>query len=247
MVNAGLVKVDGTEYILKDTDPSVNTATKFKISSTNGSLDSYKMFSCDLDTSASKNIIYLGGTKVNDVANFTFKVEFGTAIKLYSQISGDYVNGSWKNKTADVQLNFLNGLVMSNYTLTQSATHMNLNQVSSFLGITQQMFASFNLYGNSVSTYQLGSGSVKFCTINAGTCGSDTIEHWADDGVAASDSTLSATMQAGIYPTALAAIYDKDLTAEETWDCTDGTASVINETSFSTAFASEVATACGGQ
>lgn len=247
MVGAGLAKVDGTEYILKNTEAGDNSTTKFKISSTNGSLDSYKMYSCNLDVNANKNYLYLGGNNINNVANFTFKVDMDTTLKFYSQISGDYVNGAWQNKTADVQLNVLNGLVVSNYTLTQYEDYMSLKQVILFLGFVERMFASTNLYGNSVSTYQMGSGSAKYCLVNSGVCGSDTIEHWSDAGITANDSTLSATMQAGVYPTALTAIFDKDLTTEETWDCTDGSAVVINESNFSPALATSISTSCNGQ
>lgn len=226
LINGGHVKTDGTETFIDLTD----SLLKVSAQATGTVLTSYKIYACNGAT-ATLNSTYISGTVGTDgTTSINLKTDSTrdpspSDSKASLTVGGRFLNGAWQEKT--ITMNFAITNYIGQYEITQQAGSMILKG-STDSTVDHQVYGKFDILGDSPTTYALDAGSAKL-SIGGG---ADAIDSWDSNGLAGGSQYASEVSSATYLPTP---VFSGAISGDESWSCTAGEATVLNQNSVSAA------------
>jgi hypothetical protein len=227
LVNGGDLTGDGTVTIM--TSPDNSFKVKIAATLTGTTITSYSMHICE-DVGATQNSQFVSGTVGADGTTVVSMKMDGTRrpvsedMKAALTVSGSFKNGSWLNKNIEMQMS-TTGYV-GHYGIIQGADNLILKG-SAYQGATPvQTYAKFSLLGDSPSNYAMDSGSAKLSFNSA----PDTVASWDSAGNNGGSVYLSDVTSGVYFP---APTYSGTFATSESWDCSNGSAPVVQMQSVS--------------
>ncbi|MCK6596873.1 MAG: hypothetical protein L6Q37_00800 [Bdellovibrionaceae bacterium] len=218
LVSNGLVSKDGTEYIFIDSDS--NSKTKMAVTAEGDNLSNFKIYQCSSDSQTQFMSASLSGENVT----FSYKGISGSD-KTTLELTGTYTNSNWTSKQVSIY-----SYQSSTYSFYRSIQYAD-SLVSLYTGPSVKIYSKYALSGATTKDYTMGAGSVK---IDAGS-GSNT-NHWdANLSDTSTASSYASDVTAGSYLTAISSFTSHDISIDESWNCQNGTSTVLNGSNISSA------------
>lgn len=235
LVNHGLMKSDGSNYVVVNSDGSSSYKIKSNILVEGGQLSSLNLYYCP--NNAVSNSMLMSISKSNQNVVLKFKMSFlgqDTSINL----SGNYNGTNWIDKS--LQFEQYSSTLLSKYQIDQTQNSMRLNATIDYVDNTSsndwQIYSHFGLTGSKVDSYYMDQGSALY-SINGS---ADVTAHWDETGSTASSSSYASSIASpSLIPLPVVAP-NSFFSAEEVWNCNADNLTQIDFASLSEEIKSEI-------